>query len=136
MAAEPSPSKKLCAVAGVVAEMTKPVVINHFVGGFAATTPFEALINLGNVFVEPATPDLFRFQPVASEGVILPSSYAGTSGGGLWKYYLSDDFSLLQARLIGVVYWEKPVQNELHLIGHGQISIYQTLFDAIHAKWP
>ena len=72
----------------------------------------------------------------AGQGAILPSSYRGTSGGGLWKFYLDqNDFSLVQARLIGVVYWEKPVGNEVHLIGQGQISIYETLFAAIRKKW-
>jgi hypothetical protein len=45
-------------------------------------------------------------------------------------------FLCCQVRLIGVAYWEKPVGDELHIIGHGQISIYKTLFNAIHQKWP
>jgi hypothetical protein len=68
--------------------------------------------------------------------VILPTSYKGTSGGGLWKFYLAKvTFSLLQARLIGVAYWEKPVGTELHLVGHGQVSIYDHLVNAIRRKW-
>ena len=50
-------------------------------------------------------------------------------------YLDQNDFSLVQARLIGVVYWEKPVGNEVHLIGQGQISIYETLFAAIRKNW-
>ena len=47
--------------------------------------------------------DLFRFQPIAGEGVALPTNYQGTSGGGLWQFFLDpDDFSLVQARLSGV----------------------------------
>ena len=58
-------------------------------------------------------------------------------GGGLWQFFLGqNDFSVVQVRLIGVAYWEKPVGDELHIIGHGQISIYKTLFNAIHQKWP
>jgi len=47
-----------------------------------------------------------------------------------------NNFSLVQARLIGVAYWEKPVGDELHLVGHGQVSIYKTLFNEIRQKWP
>jgi hypothetical protein len=80
--------------------------------------------------------DRFRFQPLASPGVALPKSYQGTSGGGLWHFYLAeDDFSVVQARLVGVAYFEKPVGDELHLLGHGQISIYDTLYKAIRKKW-
>jgi hypothetical protein len=45
------------------------------------------------------------------------------------------DFSVVQVRLVGVVYWEKSVGDELHIIGHSQISIYDTLFNAIRQKW-
>ncbi len=117
--------------------MTKPAIITQIPRGIVATTPFEALINVGHVFVDDDNADRFSFQPVASEGVILPTSYKGTSGGGLWKFYLDqDDFSLVQARLIGVAYFEKPVGGEIHFIGHGQTSIYETLLNAIRQKWP
>jgi hypothetical protein len=75
-----------------------------------ATTPFEALLNVGHPFVDDEGVDRFRFQPIVSEGVILPTSYEGKSGGGLWKFYLAQEtFALVQARLIGVAYWQKPV---------------------------
>ena len=128
---------KLCVMAGIVDEMTRPTIISQISGGIAATTSFEALLNVGNLFVDDESADRFRFQPIASEGAILPTSYKGSSGGGLWKFYFDrDNFSLVQARLIGVAYWEKPDDNELHLVGHGQVSIYQTLFNAIRLKWP
>jgi hypothetical protein len=137
VAGDPEGTMKLCAMAGVVAEITKPAIVDHVPKGVVVTTPFEALLNVGHVFVDDENADRFRFQPVASEGVILPKSYKGTSGGGLWKFYLAqENFSLVQARLIGVAYWEKPVGDELHIIGHGQIGIYETLFNAIRQKWP
>jgi hypothetical protein len=46
-----------------------------------------------------------------------------------------DDFSVAPVRLVGVAYWEKPVGDELHVIGHAQISIYDILFNAIRQKW-
>jgi hypothetical protein len=137
VAEEPAPTRKFCAVAGVVDELTKPPIITQIASGTAATTPFEALINIGHVLVDDESADRFRFQPVPSEGVILPKSYKGTSGGGLWQFFLGqDDFSVVQVRLTGVAYWEKPVGDELHIIGHAQISIYETLFNAIRQKWP
>jgi hypothetical protein len=137
VAGDPEGTMKLCAMAGVIDERTKPAIIEHIPKGIIATTPFEALLNVGHVFVDDEKADRFRFQPIASEGVILPASYKGTSGGGLWKFYLArENFSLVQARLIGVAYWETPVGDELHIIGHGQVGIYETLFNAICQKWP
>jgi hypothetical protein len=79
--------------------------------------------NVGHVFVDDENADRFRFQPVASEGVILPKSYKGTSGGGLWKFYLAqENFSLVQARLIGVAYWEKPVATNSTSSGMGRLA--------------
>jgi hypothetical protein len=137
VAGEPDGTLKLCGMAGIVDEMTKLPIISEIRGGIAATTSFEALLNVGNLLVDDESADRFRFQPIASECVNMPTSYAGTSGGGLWKFYLDrNDFSLVQSRLIGVAYWQKPVGKELHLVGHGQVRIYGTLFDAIRQKWP
>jgi hypothetical protein len=137
VAGEPTPTRQVCAVAGVVDEMTKSPIVTRIAKGIVATTPFEALINVGHLFVDDESVDRFRLQPVPSEGVILPKSYKGTSGGGLWKFFLGqDDFSIVQVRLIGVAYWEKPVGDELHILGHGQISIYESLFNVIRQKWP
>jgi hypothetical protein len=114
--------------------MTKPVKVTQLANGTVETTPFEGLINVGHVFVDDETADRFRLQPVPAEGIKLPTSYKGTSGGGLWTFFLNQDDSV-QARLIGVAYWEKPVGEELHIVRHGQISIYKTMFDAICRKW-
>jgi hypothetical protein len=137
VAGDPEGIMKLCAMAGVIGKRTKPPTIKRTTNAIIETTTFEALLNVGHVFVDDENADRFRFQPIPSQGVILPTSYEGTSGGGLWKFYLAQEtFSLVQARLIGVAYYEKRVGDELHIIGHGQISIYVTLFDAIRQKWP
>jgi hypothetical protein len=137
VAGEPDGAMKLCAMAGVIDEMTKPPIVEHIPDKIIATTSFEALLNVGHVFVDDENADRFRFQPIASDGAILPTSYKGTSGGGLWLFYLArESFSLVQARLVGVAYWEKPVGDELHIIGHGQADIYDTLLTAIRQKWP
>lgn len=135
-AGEPALTRTFCAVSGVIDEMTKPPIVTPIVNGIVATTPFEGMINAGHLFVDDDSVDRFRLQPVASDGVLLPKSYKGTSGGGLWKVFLGqDDFSIFQVRLIGVAYWEKPIGDELHIIGHGQVSIYDSLFNAIRQKW-
>jgi hypothetical protein len=137
LAGQPTPARRFCAVAGVVDEWTKPPIITPIASGIAATTPFEALINVGHLFVDDESVDRFRLQPVPGEGMTLPKSYKGMSGGGLWKFFLGQhDFSIVQVRLIGVAYWEKPLGDELHILGHGQTSIYETLFNAIRQKWP
>jgi hypothetical protein len=69
-----------------------------------------------------------------------PASYAGTSGGGLWRLYTKREedntYSLVQARMVGVAFWEKPVGTELHIVCHGQVSVHSVLHGAIKAKWP
>jgi hypothetical protein len=42
----------------------------------------------------------------------------------------------VQVRLIGVAYWEKPSGNELHILGDGQMSAYEALFNDVRQKWP
>src|SRR6202021_580314 len=104
---EPAATRKTSALAGVVDEMTKPAIVTQIAAGIVATTSFEGLINTGNVRVDDEKTRRFRFQPIASEGVALPTSYKGTSGGGLWQFFLGmDDFSVVQARLVGGAFLE------------------------------
>ena len=129
-------ARHVCGLVSVVDEFTKHLGVTQTGNRTVGTTSFDVMINLGNLIVDDETADRFRFQPLATPGVVLPKSYKGTSGGGLWHFYLDEhDFSVVQARLVGVAYWEKPVGDELHLLGHGQISIYHSLFNAIHQKW-
>jgi len=48
------------------------------------------MINLGNVFVDDENADRFRFQPIASPGAALPTSFKGSSGAGLWLFFLAN----------------------------------------------
>jgi hypothetical protein len=73
--------RDICAITGVVDEMTKPLIVTQLASGIVATAPFTALINIGHLFVDDESEDRFRFQPVASGGMILPKSYKGASGG-------------------------------------------------------
>lgn len=133
---DPANLMPICVLGGVVDEMTSPAVITQMPDGVAATTTFQVMVNIGNIIVDDMGEDRFRFQPIASPGTPLPTSYEGTSGGGLWKFFLNQrDFSIVQATLVGVAYWQKRVGSELHILGHGPVSIYQTLFDAICRNW-
>lgn len=136
VAGEPTPMRHLCAIAGIVDEMTKPPIVTRIATGIVTTRSFEAFIDIGNLFVDDEGADRFRFQPMSTQGNILPTSYKGLSGGGLWCFVLDHhDFSIAQVRLIGVAYWEKPMGDEFHILGHGPKSIYETLFNAICQKW-
>jgi hypothetical protein len=129
-------ASKFNVVSGVIANETGQSMID----GPVAVTEFVAAVNAGFV-VDTSTflgMDLFRFQPYASEGGKLPTSYEGTSGGGLWHVSLNpeDNYSVAQVRLCGVAFWQETVNGELHIIGHGPRSLYGPLFEAITKKWP
>jgi hypothetical protein len=130
------PDRKAIAsvVFGVVHELTGSTVPGERI----STTPFRAFLNLGDIadVNEVHGMDLFRFRPRAGEGVVLPTSYKGTSGGGLWQMYFGAEGRPVQTRLSGVAFYETQVGDEVHIIGHGLHSIYQTLYQDIKTKWP
>jgi hypothetical protein len=133
---EPDPRHCVDIVSGVIDEWTG----NTNIRGTIATTPFELLLNVGKVISKTKANghDLFRFEPVPAPTFNLPTSYKGTSGGGLWRLYTKrhDDgsFSLVQRRLVGVAFWETA--EEHHLICHGRSSLYDHLFASVRRQWP
>ncbi len=131
--AQPERKAIACIVFGVVDELTGDEVD----GQGLSTTPFRALLNMGSIanVSEAHGMDLFRFRPVAGDSFVLPTSYRGTSGGGLWKMYFEADGSPIQTALSGVAFCETEVDNELHIIGHGPDSIYRVLYQGIKARW-
>jgi hypothetical protein len=123
--AEPS-DKSVTVVVGMISEWTQQT--NPFVA--------SALISIGEIDdrMNVADHDLFRFRPVPDANFRPPSSYAGTSGGGLWRIYPQpDDGSEVAYRLIGVAFYQT---GDGQIICHGQASVYVRLFDAIREKWP
>ena len=52
VAGDPENTMKLCAMAGVIDEMTRPPIIERSPKVIVATTPFEALLNVGHLFVD------------------------------------------------------------------------------------
>jgi hypothetical protein len=65
----------------------------------------------------------------------LPKSYGGTSGGGLFRAYTRQD-EVFGFHLRGVAFYETSgdVANN-RLICHGPQSIYDTLLNAVKARW-
>jgi hypothetical protein len=96
------------------------------------------LVNVGEIAdrVEASdNHDLFHFRPIPDDGFHPPASYAGTSGGGLWRVYRDPNERTKPVyRLIGTAFFEET-SKEL-IICHGQASLYVKLFEAIQQKWP
>jgi hypothetical protein len=69
----------------------------------------------------------------------LPTSYGGTSGGGLWSYYFhrthDNRLTFLESRFLGVAFFQTGDASP-NIICHGPKSIHQVLRTAILAKWP
>jgi hypothetical protein len=59
------------------------------------------------------------------------------ASGTLVRYgKVAGTYGLVQARMVGVAFWEKRVDKELQILCHGQVSVHTTLQNAIVAKWP
>jgi hypothetical protein len=131
---EPS-QKSMTVVSGVIDEWSQ---VTQSTEGGQSNRQFcvKGLISIGRI--EEAARreqfDYFRFRPTPDEDFPVPSSYAGTSGGGLWRYYPDpDDGSEVAYRLIGVAFYETE---DGQIICHAQGSLYVTLFDAVREEWP
>jgi len=87
--------------------------------------------------------DRLAFHPpnVFDDGT-QPHSYAGTSGGSLWRVWVeqSEDGGtrLAERRLLGVPYYETELSPDKSrsIVSHGPQSIYERLLPAIRKRWP
>ena len=80
--------------------------------------------------------DRVRLQPIYGKDVSRPTSFKGTSGGGLWKIFIDRaDNGFVQSRLFGVAYYETVDHSELQLVCHGPRSIYSALLREIDETW-
>ena len=95
--------------------------------------------------------DRLEFTPLANQELMPalpddklspPTSYGGTSGGGLWRLYAEPTADgkerLVLSRLLGVAYYETDRTNRWRnkIICHGPRSVYYTLAEAIRSRWP
>jgi hypothetical protein len=138
LAGEPDDgARRVEIICGAIGEQT-----TTHVKGTTAVTTFQGLLNAGRV-VEKSEAygfDLVRFEPMPDNDHPPPKSYGGTSGGGLWRLYTDPQADggqvLKQARLVGVAFWEKPINGKIHIICHGQESVHRVLFEEIRKRWP
>jgi hypothetical protein len=107
--------------------------------GTTTTTPVEALMCFGavrEVWKDVVGMDRFRFEPLPQEGFVLPKSFGGMSGAGLWRLHIRDDggtFSFVARWLTGVAFYETPEQN---IICAGQQSLLWYMFEGVQKRWP
>jgi hypothetical protein len=128
-------------VSGIVAEWT----IEHPAGGagFRRLKGFRGLFGVGNVARtrERKGFDLVDFETKQGEKSKAPSNYQGTSGGALWRVYLTKGNdgqpSITDKRIFGVAFHQSDsVDGARTITCHGPKGIYDTLIRAIRDKWP
>ena len=135
-AGDPARSRKVCAIAGVVDDRRKPRPSRKFPMGLSRRQLSKLSSTLGMYSSMTTTQTGFGSSLLQATARFCQRAIREQAAVAFGNSYLAqDDFALVQARLVGVAYWEKPFGDELHLVGHGQISIYETLFNAIHQKW-
>jgi hypothetical protein len=147
--AAPAGTKQRDLIYGVVAEWSKdePDPTKQLDMGL-----ISVLVNEGHV-IEIATHDgcdRLKFTPLPDQELIPalpddmlspPTSYGGTSGGGLWRLYAEPTADgkerLVQSRLLGVAYHETDRTNRWRnkIICHGPQSVYRTLPERIRSRW-
>jgi hypothetical protein len=132
----PAGAEAIEAVAGIVDEMTP---LPHL-SATAIILDVEGLVNVGRVSSTRNVNqfDLLEFIPNSSQDFALPSTYGGTSGGGIWRVYVNrqQDSTYLpsETRLTGVAFWETDPPDR-KIIGHGPGSIYGHLLAEIRRRW-
>lgn len=127
-------------LAGYIEEKTTQTRTNN-----AITIQFNGLMNVAKmrkVLPPKSGCDRWIFTPQKPDVEPAPSSYEGTSGGGIWRLGLkrtnTGSSAVIDSRLVGVVYFEtdKTENRGRELIGHGPRSLYLKMFPAIQRRWP
>jgi len=125
------------ALAGVIHERTKVLETER-----GRATSFDLLFCGGQSGAERSVGDhdTFTFAPANEQDFELPSSFAGASGGGIWRFFfvMKDAApSIVERTLIGVPFWQSRVEQGKRIIAcHGTKSIYGTLAALVKKKWP
>jgi len=109
--------------------------------GNLSKTMFPGMINAGKFVDERLVGalDILTFEPIPAPGLAPPTSYGGTSGGGAWRLLLRKNadgtYDMVQRRLLGVAFYERPINGVVHLDCHGSISLYDELVPRIRGRW-
>lgn len=123
------------AVVGIVAEWEPSVTMR----GKSKVIKLEALTNIGSTSMMSAGHggcDRLEFTPVPEPGFVLPKSYGGVSGGGLFRVVADREMAVAVA-LHGVAYWETEKDSPTNkIVCHGPQTIYETLVPSIKQRWP
>ena len=139
----PFASATVDAVSGIVAERSDEPL--RELPKVVTTLEIGGLLNIGTVASRSPLrgQDRLYFRPRPGPEFVLPTSYGGTRGAGVWRVGLSDvsteENKALDRRLIGVAYYQTKQHNAKRprrIICNGPTGIYVDLLAKIHEKWP
>jgi hypothetical protein len=131
--AEPG-DRKFDVIAGVVDDWTATPVVSSGV----STTLFTCLHAVGRLrrYRKVRDYDLHKFKPEPEAAFRVPKSFAGMSGGGIWRFYFQSrdtkEPEFIERRLVGVAFWEFPNGT---MVGHGPRTLFDMLWKQMGAKW-
>jgi hypothetical protein len=133
----PAPSSA-DAIVGMISELTDDIPTER---PRMRVKSFTAIFGPGtsSAITEADGHDLFAFEVTPGPDFKLPSSFAGTSGGAVWRFYIAEKDgadSVVDSRIVGVPFFETPRDSKMIISCHGPKSIYGVLADAITKKWP
>ncbi len=127
-------------ISGVIAELTTNLPPEQ---RLARIKGFHALYGVGMVVREHESNgfDLFDFEVSYGPDIEAPDSYAGMSGGALWRVYCTEDddgqLSVVDKKVYGVAFHQSQILDQKRIITcHGPRSVYGPLMEAICEKWP
>jgi hypothetical protein len=126
------------AIVGMISELTEDIPSGL---PLVRRKSFTAIFGPGtsSAITEANAYDLFDFKVTETPDFKLPSSFGGTSGGAVWRFYIGEKDgtpSVVDSRLIGVPFFETPRDGKMIISFHGPKSIYGVLADAIAKRWP
>jgi hypothetical protein len=126
------------AIVGVIGEWTEDLPPKQKRTRLKGLT---ALFGAGEVISERQVCgyDLLDFSVNLDFGFKSPSSYAGTSGGAVWRFFVDvaeDRPKVLERWLFGVPFYESHTsEGKLIISCHGPRSFYAKLFERIGERW-
>ena len=85
--------------------------------------------------------DYFAFPVSYGQGSVMPKSFKGMSGGGLWQVpIIRDEQGNLRHKtplLSGVVFYQEPTtENRCAVKCHGRLSVYRVAYDSLQNRKP
>jgi Ribosomal protein L7/L12 dimerisation domain len=125
-------------IVGMISELTEDIPTERRLVRLKSFTAIFGPGTSSNI-TEADGHDLFDFEVRPSPNFKLPSSFGGTSGGAVWRFYIAEKdgaAAVVDTRLVGVPFFETPRDGKMIISCHGPKSIYSVLADAIAKQWP